>query len=63
MRQELRQIHILLGAWLQIHTDVSKICKKPKNNVLFCNSAQAQCIDIVRCLGQEISYEKSMYII
>ena len=33
--QELRQIHTLLGAWLQMHTDVSKICKKPKNNVLF----------------------------
>jgi len=33
--QELKQIHTLLGAWLQIRTDVSEICKKPKNNVLF----------------------------
>jgi hypothetical protein len=33
--QELRQIHALLGAWLQIHTDASRIRKKPKNNVLF----------------------------
>ena len=33
--QELRQIHTLLGAWQQIHTDISEICKKLKSNVLF----------------------------
>lgn len=32
--RELKQIHTLLGAWLQIRIDVSEICKKPKNNVL-----------------------------